>query len=158
MTVSSSICILDAHTLIGIQLHEYQVVGRRSPTKDQPNPKIYRMRIFAPNQIVAVSRYWYFMRKLQKLKKANGEILAVNEVNFSFIVFWQNVSSTPSFRVRFSRRSLSRSRTLVSSSATIVGPALTICIRSSVTLPGLVPSSSCVRIHVIALCYISTYL
>ena len=41
---------------------EYQVVGRHLPTEQDPNPKIYRMRIFAPNEVVAKSRFWYFLR------------------------------------------------------------------------------------------------
>jgi hypothetical protein len=41
---------------------EYQVVGRHLPTEADPNPKIYRMRIFAPNEVVAKSRFWYFLR------------------------------------------------------------------------------------------------
>jgi len=36
------------------------------------------MRIFAPNEVVAKSRFWYFLRKLKKIKKANGEIIGIN--------------------------------------------------------------------------------
>ncbi|KAI0038834.1 ribosomal protein L18ae, partial [Auriscalpium vulgare] len=61
-------------------LTEYQVIGRHLPTENEPNPKIYRMRIFAPNDVVAKSRFWYFLRKLKKVKKANGEIIGVNVV------------------------------------------------------------------------------
>lgn len=43
-------------------LQEYQVVGRHLPTEAEPSPKIYRMRIFAPNEVVAKSRFWYFLR------------------------------------------------------------------------------------------------
>jgi large subunit ribosomal protein L18Ae len=38
------------------------------------------MRIFAPNEVVAKSRFWYFLGKLRKIKKANGEIVSVNQV------------------------------------------------------------------------------
>ena len=38
------------------------------------------MRIFAPNTVVAKSRFWYFLMKLRKVKKANGEIISLNEV------------------------------------------------------------------------------
>jgi len=41
------------------------------------------MRLFAPNEVVAKSRFWYFMRKLKKVKKVNGEIVGINEVCFS---------------------------------------------------------------------------
>ena len=43
-------------------LQEYQVLGRHLPTESDPTPKIYRMRIFAPNEVVAKSRFWYFLR------------------------------------------------------------------------------------------------
>ena len=36
------------------------------------------MRIFAPNTVVAKSRFWYFLMKLRKVKKSNGEIVALN--------------------------------------------------------------------------------
>eukprot|EP00341_Mesodinium_pulex_P002165 CAMPEP_0116977134 /NCGR_PEP_ID=MMETSP0467-20121206/56945_1 /TAXON_ID=283647 /ORGANISM="Mesodinium pulex, Strain SPMC105" /LENGTH=108 /DNA_ID=CAMNT_0004670135 /DNA_START=9 /DNA_END=332 /DNA_ORIENTATION=- len=38
------------------------------------------MRIFAPNEVVAKSRYWYFLSKYHKMKKTTGEILQVNEI------------------------------------------------------------------------------
>ena len=38
------------------------------------------MRIFAPNDVVAKSRFWYFLAKLKKVKKANGEIVSLNKV------------------------------------------------------------------------------
>jgi large subunit ribosomal protein L18Ae len=62
-------------------LQEYQIVGRHLPTESDPNPKIYRMRIFAPNEVVAKSRFWYFLRQLKKVKKANGEIIGVTVIH-----------------------------------------------------------------------------
>ena len=50
------------------RLNEYQVIGRRLPTDSAPEPKLFRMRIFAPNTVVAKSRYWYFLQKLHKVK------------------------------------------------------------------------------------------
>eukprot|EP00178_Gracilaria_changii_P006891 TRINITY_DN2228_c1_g1_i1.p1 TRINITY_DN2228_c1_g1~~TRINITY_DN2228_c1_g1_i1.p1 ORF type:complete len:201 (-),score=38.37 TRINITY_DN2228_c1_g1_i1:281-853(-) len=61
-------------------LHQFQVVGRRQPTKLDPVPQIYRMRLFAKNQVMAKSRFWYFLHQMDKMKKATGEILAVNEI------------------------------------------------------------------------------
>merc|ERR1712190_618989 len=40
-----------------------------------------RMRLFARNQVLAKSRFWYFMKKLNKAKKSGGELLAVNELH-----------------------------------------------------------------------------
>ncbi|PSN66637.1 ribosomal protein L18ae, partial [Corynespora cassiicola Philippines] len=63
------------------RIHEYQVIGRHLPTEANPTPKLYRMRIFAPNDVVAKSRFWYFLGKLRKIKKANGEIVSLNEIH-----------------------------------------------------------------------------
>ncbi|XP_055904481.1 60S ribosomal protein L18a-like [Eupeodes corollae] len=38
------------------------------------------MRIFAPDNIVAESRFWYFLRQLKKFKKTNGEIVSLKQV------------------------------------------------------------------------------
>ena len=62
-------------------LKEFQVVGRHLPTEAEPTPKLYRMRIFAPNEVVAKSRFWYFLAKLKKVKKANGEIVGLNIIH-----------------------------------------------------------------------------
>ncbi|KAL1970605.1 hypothetical protein VTN77DRAFT_4249 [Rasamsonia byssochlamydoides] len=63
------------------RLNEYQVIGRHLPTEANPTPKLYRMRIFAPNAVVAKSRFWYFLTKLKKVKKANGEIVSINVIH-----------------------------------------------------------------------------
>lgn len=63
------------------RLTEYQVIGRYLPSEANPTPKLYRMRIFAPNTVVAKSRFWYFLTRLRKVKKGNGEIVSVNEVS-----------------------------------------------------------------------------
>jgi len=63
------------------RLHEYQVIGRKLPTENDSVPKLYRMRIFAPNTQVAKSRFWYFLKQARKVKKASGEIVTVNEVD-----------------------------------------------------------------------------
>ncbi|KAK4451667.1 putative 60s ribosomal protein l20 protein [Podospora aff. communis PSN243] len=63
------------------RLQEYQVIGRHLPTESNPTPALYRMRIFAPNAVVAKSRFWYFLRGLQKVKKTTGEIVSVNVIS-----------------------------------------------------------------------------
>ncbi|CAG8458059.1 1393_t:CDS:2 [Funneliformis mosseae] len=62
------------------RFHEYQVVGRKLPSKKDSIPRLYRMRLFAPNEVVAKSRFWYFLKKLKKVKKAAGEIVSINEI------------------------------------------------------------------------------
>ena len=61
-------------------MHEYFIVGRKFPTDAEPTPKLYKMRIFAPNTVVAKSRFWYFLKKLKKVKKTVGEIVSISEV------------------------------------------------------------------------------
>ena len=64
------------------RFHQYQVVGRLKPTAQKGTRKstIYKMNVFAPNTVVAKSRFWYYMSMLNRVKKANGEILQINEV------------------------------------------------------------------------------
>ncbi|RXH86413.1 hypothetical protein DVH24_017466 [Malus domestica] len=60
--------------------HQYQVVGRKLPTETDEQPKIYRMKLWATNEVRAKSKFWYFLRKLKKVKKSNGQVLAINEI------------------------------------------------------------------------------
>jgi len=62
------------------RMHQYQIVGRAAPTPKNPTPKIYRMRLFAKNQVLAKSRFWYFMKRINKAKRSGGELLAINEL------------------------------------------------------------------------------
>merc|ERR1711874_71255 len=58
-------------------LKENRVIGRKMPTESEPVTPLYRMRIFATDQIVAKSRFWYFLRQL---RKTTGEIVSVEEI------------------------------------------------------------------------------
>merc|ERR1712191_15727 len=62
-------------------LKEYKVIGRKLASEKDPNPPLYRMRIFAPDHIVAKSRFWYFLRQLRKFKKATGEIVSIQQIH-----------------------------------------------------------------------------
>ena len=57
------------------KMRQYQVVGRHMPTDDHPNPEAYRMIIFAPNPVIAKSKFWYYLHQFRKMKKTTGEIL-----------------------------------------------------------------------------------
>ena len=61
-------------------MHLYQVVGRHKPTEKEPTPKIFRMKVFAVNTVVAKSKFWYFIKRFKRVKRINGEIMACNEV------------------------------------------------------------------------------
>eukprot|EP01023_Acetabularia_acetabulum_P033645 TRINITY_DN314_c0_g1_i2.p2 TRINITY_DN314_c0_g1~~TRINITY_DN314_c0_g1_i2.p2 ORF type:complete len:182 (+),score=21.39 TRINITY_DN314_c0_g1_i2:363-908(+) len=64
----------------GYKFHQYHIVGRHVPTEKLPNPAIFRMKIWAPDPVKAKSKFWYFLKKLRRVKKANGQIIAVNEI------------------------------------------------------------------------------
>jgi large subunit ribosomal protein L18Ae len=80
--------MVKASNKTGNNVHQFLVVGRGHPSNENPNPKIFKMRIFADDQVRAKSKFWYFLKRMNKIKKANGEILSVNEVRyFSYISF-----------------------------------------------------------------------
>lgn len=57
-------------------MFEYQVIGRKLPSEQEPTPQLYKMRIFAANEVIAKSRFFYFLRQLKKAKRATGEIVS----------------------------------------------------------------------------------
>merc|ERR1711998_321789 len=69
-------------TVVKAKYRQYQVVGRLKPSAEKGTRKadIYKMNVFAANLVQAKSRFWYYMSLLNRVKKANGEILQINEV------------------------------------------------------------------------------
>lgn len=59
---------------------QFVIVGRPKPTEKNPNPEVFRMKLFAKNPVVARSRFWYFLGLLKKIKRASGEIVECHEV------------------------------------------------------------------------------
>jgi len=57
------------------KMRQFQVVGRHKATEEHPNPEAYRMIIFAPNAVIAKSKFWYYLHQFRKMKKTTGEIL-----------------------------------------------------------------------------------
>merc|ERR1712028_292798 len=70
----------DARVMVKFDYHQYEVIGRHVPTERDPEPKAYRIKLFTKNETQARSRFWYFIRKLVKMKKASAEILSVREI------------------------------------------------------------------------------
>lgn len=50
------------------------------PSEKEPEPKLYRMRVFAKNEVLAKSKFWYHMKRQHKVRKIDGEIVSVAEV------------------------------------------------------------------------------
>lgn len=55
-------------------------MGRKLPTETDSNPKVYAIRLFARNDVIAKSKFWYHLRRQLKTKSAQGQILSVNEI------------------------------------------------------------------------------
>mmetsp|Transcript_5691 Transcript_5691/g.4843 ORF Transcript_5691/g.4843 Transcript_5691/m.4843 type:complete len:186 (+) Transcript_5691:53-610(+) len=63
-----------------MNVHQYLVTGARLPSKNREQ-EVISMRIFAPNEALARSRFWYQTKLLNRLKRANGEIVNVQEIH-----------------------------------------------------------------------------
>ena len=66
-----------------LQLKEFVIIGRKLPTEDTPSPSLFKMTIFAPNDVVAKSRFWYFLSQLKKVKKMAGEVISITQIHES---------------------------------------------------------------------------
>ncbi|PWS22850.1 hypothetical protein DKP78_16215 [Enterococcus faecium] len=66
--------------MVALRFHQYKVVGRALPTPGDEHPNIYRMKLWATNEVRAKSKFWYFLRKLKKVKKSTGQMIAINEI------------------------------------------------------------------------------
>lgn len=62
-------------------IKQYWVVGRANPTEAVPDPTCYRIRVFAKNTVIAKSRFWYQMKRQNKVRRIQGEIVSVSEIN-----------------------------------------------------------------------------
>jgi large subunit ribosomal protein L18Ae len=61
-------------------LKHYQVVGRESPSDKNSNPTVFKFEVFAPNFVVAKSRFWKIMREKNKIKSTHGDVLSCKVV------------------------------------------------------------------------------
>merc|ERR1719152_476006 len=61
-------------------VRQYWVVGRESPSDSNPDPTCYRIRVFAKNTVIARSQFWYEMKRQNKVRKCQGEIVSVSEI------------------------------------------------------------------------------
>ena len=61
-------------------LRQYWVVGRKTPSEKDPEPTCYRIRVFARDTVIARSRFWYQMKRQNKVRRTQGEIVSVSEI------------------------------------------------------------------------------
>lgn len=67
------------------QFHQYQVVGRGLPTETDEHPKIYRMKLWATNEVRAKSKFWYVSHITTNL---NIMFFPLSQWCFVFCVFF----------------------------------------------------------------------
>merc|ERR1712032_463742 len=71
---------ITALAMADFKYHQYHVVGRHLPTESDPSPSLFRMKVWAVDEVCARSKFWYFIKRIKRVKKANGQIIAVNEI------------------------------------------------------------------------------
>ena len=60
-------------------MKEYYITARCTDKAHNPN-EIFRSRIFAPNYVVAKSKFWMMLKKQHKVKKINAELLQCERI------------------------------------------------------------------------------
>merc|ERR1712032_15836 len=86
------------------RVRQFYVVGRALPSEKIPEPPCYRMRVFARDQVLARSKFWYFMKRQHKVRKCQGEVISTSEI------FEKNPSCIKNFGIFF--RYLTRTDTV----------------------------------------------
>merc|ERR1711871_711287 len=75
------------------QVKQFWVVGRQLPNEANPEPTCYRIRVFAKNIVLARSQFWYEMKRQNKVRKCQGEIVSVSEI------FERNTNSVKNYGI-----------------------------------------------------------
>ena len=60
---------------------QFLIYGRALPTDKTATPAVIVVKVIAPNESVARSRFWKLNKRDHKLKRSHGEILKVQEVH-----------------------------------------------------------------------------
>merc|ERR1719329_720759 len=63
-----------------MKYHQYYLVGRKSPKTEDESPPVYRMKMWATDHVRAESKFWYYMARLQKVKRSNGQLIHCTEI------------------------------------------------------------------------------
>ena len=53
----------------GLQVRQFYIVGRKLPSDAVPEPTLYRIRIFARDEVLARSKFWYHMKRQHKIRR-----------------------------------------------------------------------------------------
>lgn len=61
------------------KINEFKIQGGKKPTESDPQPQLFVANVFAPNSVVAESKFWKILSTQYKIKQTNG-MIARNEV------------------------------------------------------------------------------
>jgi len=64
-----------------VQVGQFYIVGRKLPSDSCPEPTLYRIRIFARDEVLARSKFWYHMKRQHKVRRIQGEIISTSEIH-----------------------------------------------------------------------------
>lgn len=115
----------------------FEVVGRNRPTEKKPHPQIFRMKLFATNKNIAMSRFWYFLGMLNKSKASNGEIMEVHEIfekntahvkNYGVWIRYNSRSGTHNMYKEYRDTSLNAAIDKMCTSLSFVPPLIGLCV------------------------------
>mmetsp|Transcript_75462 Transcript_75462/g.87712 ORF Transcript_75462/g.87712 Transcript_75462/m.87712 type:complete len:188 (+) Transcript_75462:70-633(+) len=104
-----------ADPTLQMKIRQFLVTGRRIPTEKHPQPEIISMRLFARDETLAKSKFWYQVSRQNKLKRANGEIVAVNEIfeknqnhikTYAIVIRYQSTTAQHNFYKEYRDTSL----------------------------------------------------
>lgn len=61
-------------------IKEFRITGCRTPSEKEPQPQLFTTTVFAPNAVIAQSRFFKLMSKQFKIKATNGTVARTEEV------------------------------------------------------------------------------
>lgn len=59
---------------------EFRIHGSKLPTEKEPSPQVFVSSVFAPNSVVAESRFFKLLNKQYKIKATKGVVIKIEEV------------------------------------------------------------------------------
>lgn len=59
---------------------EFRIMGCKKPSEEEPSPQLFSATVFAPNSVVAQSRFFRILNNQFKIKAKNGVIVKIEEV------------------------------------------------------------------------------
>lgn len=79
---------------------EFRIYGCKKPSAGEEHPQIFVSTVFAPNQVVAQSKFFKITNKQYKIKATNGVIVRIEEVEQDNDYVIKNYGIKFSYRTR----------------------------------------------------------